>query len=89
MTRTLVLAVKEFKNEHWCGLSTLGVGGVDVVAEKYKKIDEHFSFEGNHRVRLFRFWDNVHFKVPTGVKLNIESVPSALAPPTKRHDKRK
>jgi hypothetical protein len=89
MTRNLVLAVKDFKNEAWCALSSLGIGGVDVVAYKVKKVDDQFTFEGNHKVRLFRFWDNVHFKIPTGVKLNIEAVPMAAAPPTRRHDRRR
>lgn len=77
--------------EQWGCLDTWGNNSVDVVAYTVKKIEDQYSFVGGHRVRLFRFWNNVHFKVPPGAAtFDITNVAKAPpAPPTKRHDKRR
>ena len=60
-------------------LDCWGNRSVDVVAEKGGLVDAKFSFLGQHRVRLFRFWDNVHFKLPPQ-RLDISKVAPAQAP---------
>jgi hypothetical protein len=55
-------------------------------------VENKYSFAGGHRVRLYRFKDNVHWRIPAGVELDISRVDpttgnGAAQPPRRRHDK--
>jgi hypothetical protein len=51
-----------------------------ICGESVRMKDENFSFAGGHRVRVYLFKKNVHWKIPEGVSLDISSVPAAQAP---------
>jgi hypothetical protein len=74
--------VRLVNNARWGALAYLGETH-EICAEKGDCIDQKFSFAGQHRVRLWRFRKNVHWKIPTGVDLDISGVQRA-APPRRR-----
>jgi hypothetical protein len=57
----------------------------DICGEKVDCIDQKYSFAGQHRVRLYRFKKNVHWRIPIGVNLDIADVPPAEAPRRQHH----
>lgn len=66
----------------------LGSHAYDVIGEDVKQLND-ISFIGGHRVRLYRFKKNVHFKLPpSGVELNIVDVPAAAGPQLRRPQQR-
>jgi hypothetical protein len=89
MSDSITLPVCTFENERWAGMSQ-GKSAVDVVAYHWKHVDDHFAFLGGHRHRRFRFWHNVHFRVPVEPQFNIAQVPIPVPPPVvkSRHGKR-
>jgi hypothetical protein len=81
VSQRITLPVKIFQNERWAELSVHAPSSShDICAEKVNKRDEQFSFIGGHRVRLYAFKKNVHWRIPAGVTLDISAVPAALAP---------
>ena len=76
---TITVPVKLVNGEKWADLSALALTH-DIVGEKVHKADENFSFAGGHRVRLFKFKKNVHFKVPVGKDLDITNVTQPTVP---------
>ncbi len=75
--------VKTVNGEQWADLGALAIAH-DIVGEKVDKKDDSFSFAGGHRVRLYKFKKNVHFKVPTGTTLDITAVSAPNAPAPRR-----
>jgi hypothetical protein len=72
------VSVKDFNGENWGDLAVIAPTH-DIVGEKVSKIEENFSFIGGHRVRLYRFKKNVHWKIPVGVLVDISAVAPAGA----------
>jgi len=80
--------IKVVNKEKWADLGALALTH-EIVAEKCNKVEENYSFAGGHRVRLWKFKKNVHFKVPSGVDLDISGVAPAVAPtPPRRQGNR-
>lgn len=77
--------VKIINSERWAQLNVFGESH-EVCAEKFKVKDNNFSFAGGHRVRLLSVKKNVHWKIPTGIALDIQEVKVAEEPP-RRHPK--
>ena len=73
------IPVKSHKNVQWGQLSMLG-SSWDIVGEKVQRVNDKFSLFGQHRVRLYRFKKNVHFKIPEGTDLDISRVRPDRAP---------
>jgi hypothetical protein len=51
-----------------------------ICAEDVRLKTESFSFAGQHRVRLYSFKKNVHWKIPDGIPLDIAGVAPATPP---------
>lgn len=66
---------------NWACLNYLGDKHI-VAAEKCKIDDNSYSFKGGHRVRLDRLEANVHWRLPSGIDLDITGV--AVATPQRR-----
>jgi hypothetical protein len=66
--------------ERWGQLSAFGDAHL-ICGETVKLRDEKFSFAGQHRVRLYSFKKNVHWKIPDGIPLDIAAVPPAASAP--------
>jgi len=79
MRSRVIVPVKNLRGENWGDLAALAYSH-EICGEK---VDERkdISFAGGHRVRLFKFTKNVHWKIPTGIELDISDVPPASTPP--------
>jgi len=80
MPERVCIPVKNVNGENWAQLTVFGNRHILCGEEMYTK-RENFSFAGGHRVRLFEIRNNVHWKIPVGVKLDIAEVAPAGAPP--------
>lgn len=88
MSRTVSLPTKVVSQRLWAEVSSLGPSlTYEVVGEVVHPVNDMYSFAGGHRVRLYRFKKNVHFRVPDGVEINISSV--APAEPARRQPPRR
>lgn len=67
------IPIKIVNGQRWGDLSVFGLNH-EICAERGEKKDDAFSFAGGHRVRLFRFRKNVHWKIPDGIDLDISGV---------------
>ena len=79
MANHVQVPVKVVGTERWGQLNVFGDNHL-ICAESVKLKDEKFSFAGGHRVRLYSFKKNVHWKVPEGVTLDISAISPADAP---------
>lgn len=68
--------LKEVNGEYWGELQRISDGQHFICGEKVKLVKENYSFAGGHRVRLYSFRKNVHWKIPIGVELDIADVPT-------------
>ena len=84
MRTTLSVPLKKHGSDLWGDLCSFGHHTIEVVAEKFNRKNENYSFVGGHRVRLYKATKNVHFKVPQGVDIDISAVASGPAPPARR-----
>ncbi len=75
--------VKIVGAERWGQLSHLGDTHL-ICGETVKLKEENFSFAGQHRVRLYSFKKNVHWKIPEGIPLDIAAVAPAVEPRRKQ-----
>lgn len=73
------IPVKKVNGEDWAELNIFG-NSHDFCGEKFKVKMENFSFSGGHRVRLYTIKNNVHWKIPAGVSLDIGAVAPATSP---------
>jgi hypothetical protein len=69
MRPTITLSIKVINNEKWADLTVHGESHL-ICGEKWEQRSD-MSFAGQHRVRLFRFKKNVHWKIPDGTDLDI------------------
>jgi hypothetical protein len=65
--------IKTHNGEKWAELSHYGLAH-EICGEKVFQKDQMFSFAGGHRVRLYAFKKNVHWKIPVGSTLDISEV---------------
>lgn len=79
MSRFCRIPVKEMKSGNWGDLGALGPRAFDIVGDRVDQ-KRDLSFAGNHRVRLYRFFDSVHFRIPEGIQLDIAGVAPGSAP---------
>lgn len=71
--------LKEWDGHKWAQLNLLALTH-EICGETVKMKDGAYSFAGGHRVRLYSFKKNVHWKVPEGVSLDISGVEPGAAP---------
>jgi hypothetical protein len=71
--------VKTVGSDRWGQLSAFGEAHL-ICGENVKLKDQNLSFAGGHRVRLFSFKKNVHWKIPEGISLDIAGVAPAGSP---------
>lgn len=62
----------------WGNLSALGITH-EIVGETVKLRDDKYSFAGGHRVRLFHFKKNVHWRI-SSAEFDITDVKPATPP---------
>jgi hypothetical protein len=80
MAEHVRVPVKVIGTDRWAQLNLLGDAHL-ICGETVKLKDEKYSFAGQHRVRLYSFKKNVHWKIPEGVSLDIAAVAPAAAAP--------
>ena len=85
MRSRIPVPVKIVNGERWGDLAALATSH-EICAEKVNP-KGNISFAGQHRVRLYKFTKNVHWKIPTGVELDISEVLPASVP-TRRGQRR-
>lgn len=73
MKPRISVPVKVVGGDQWAELHLFGLVH-EICGEEVKLLKENFTFAGQHRVRLYKFKKNVHWKVPLGTKLDIEAV---------------
>jgi hypothetical protein len=81
MRSRVLVPVKVVRGENWGDLAALAHSH-EICGEKVDARG-NFSFAGQHRVQLYKFTKNVHWKLPIGVELDISEVPPA-SPPRRR-----
>jgi hypothetical protein len=83
--RRVTVPIKVVNGEDWAELSALAPSHTHHVCAEFGKLaDNKLSFAGGHRVRLFHLKKNVHWRIPTGMTLDISEVPEAPTPPARR-----
>lgn len=87
MRDRISVPIKIINSERWGELSALSLTH-DICGEVVNLIDEKFTLAGGHRVRLYRFKKNVHWRVPQGIELDISAVALPRSPPRKQAAKR-
>lgn len=92
MSDTLPVPLRTHGKERWGALDGWGNHVVEVVAERFELKNDSYTFLGGHRVRLYKLYNNMHFKAPPAT-LDIRNVQPAQAPPAtqpivRRHDRR-
>ena len=71
--------VKIVGTERWGHLSAFGEGHL-ICGESVKLKNEKYSFAGGHRVRLYAFKKNVHWRIPEVAAIDISAVSPAIPP---------
>jgi hypothetical protein len=77
---TITVPVKVIGTDRWAQLNFFG-DSHSICGEKVKSIEENYTFAGGHRVRLYVFKKNVHWKIPAGISLDVGKVNPAAPPP--------
>lgn len=72
--------VKTVGTERWGQLNLLSDTHL-ICGESVKLKENNYSFAGQHRVRLYSFKKNVHWKIPEGISLDVTGVAPAGAAP--------
>ena len=79
MPEIIRIPVKVVNNEKWAQLNLFGNTHV-ICGERFKPKKENYTFAGGHRVRLFTVKNNVHWRIPSGIQLDIREVAPANQP---------
>lgn len=77
---SIPVPIKKFSGDYWGDLCSFGTHSVEIVGEVVHKRNDNFPFIQGHRVRLFKFKKNVHFKVPAGTDIDISGVQPGKSP---------
>jgi hypothetical protein len=88
MSDRICIPVKIVGSDRWGQLSAFGNQHI-ISGERCDVKDQNYSFSGGHRVRLYSIKQNVHWKIPAGIQLDVSQVaPATLAaakqPPRRR-----
>lgn len=75
--------IRKVGSTQWGDLSAFA-STHEFVGEKVEKINDNFSFAGQHRVRLYRFRKTVHWLIPHSVRLDISDVELPTTKPARR-----
>lgn len=79
MTTHIQVPVRVVGTQKWGNLNALGVSH-EICGETVNLKDANFSFAGGHRVRLYHFRKNVHWRITTGMDIDIAEVQPATSP---------
>jgi hypothetical protein len=79
MAETISIPIKVVNGVKWGDLSALGLAH-EVCGETFKSKPD-LSFAGGHRVRLYYVKKNVHWRVSTGIEVDIAAVEPATPAP--------
>jgi hypothetical protein len=79
-SKSYTFPVKKVGRDEWLDLTAHGVAH-NFVCEAFKLKDENFTFAGGHRVRLFHFKKNIHWKAPSGTDVDISEMEVAATSP--------
>lgn len=80
MTETISLPIKRVNGESWAEISAHGASSTHYLCGENVSQAKDLSFAGGHRVRLYKFKKNVHWKIPVGIDLDIADLLPAQAP---------
>lgn len=81
MAERIYLPVKTVGGDKWAEISAVAPQWThEICGETVRPKDLNYTFAGQHRVRLYKFKKNVHWKVPVGVNLDISGVQPATPP---------
>jgi hypothetical protein len=85
LVKHIQVPIKVVAGERWGQLNYFGDAHL-ICGEVVKQKNENFSFAGGHRVRLFSFKKNVHWRIPEDfpMELDIASVAPAVPPRRKQ-----
>jgi hypothetical protein len=78
MARHVLVPIKVVNKQDWGDLSVLGVTH-EFVGETVKLKNDKLSFAGGHRVRLYHFKKNVHWRI-SSAEFDITDVAPASPP---------
>jgi hypothetical protein len=76
---------KVIDGTRWGELSLLAEHHL-ICGEDVREKNHNYTLAGQHRVRLYSFKKNVHWKIPEGIALDVARVPPA--DPPRRHQRR-
>jgi hypothetical protein len=79
MSNHVLVPTKRVNGSLWGDLTVFGHHHL-ICGEKVDLKDDGLSFAGGHRVRLYSFKKNVHWKIPEGTSIDISDVTPASAP---------
>jgi hypothetical protein len=78
-TNHFPLPVVDHNGYKWGALSYFGNKQI-ISAETFRTDDDKYSFRGGHRVRLYELKNNIYWRIPAGVELDISMVMPAEPP---------
>jgi hypothetical protein len=76
MAERASIPVRVVNGEKWGDLNSIQ-STHEICGEKVDMVNSNFSFAGGHRVRLYRFRKNVHWRIPAAITLDITDVKPA------------
>jgi hypothetical protein len=79
LTAKISVPVKIVQGDRWGELNFFGNQHI-ISGERLSIKDQNYSFAGGHRVRLYLIKQNVHWKIPTGIQLDVSQVAPAEMP---------
>lgn len=85
MADSVRVPTKIIDGARWGQLSLLADHHL-ICGEDVREKNRNFTFAGQHRVRLYSFKKNVHWKIPEGLQLDVAGV--APAEPPRRPQRR-
>ncbi len=83
MSDSIRVPVKTIGSDRWGQLNVFGEHHL-ICAEKVTVREQNYTFAGQHRVRLYSFKKNVHWKIPEGIQLDVAGVTPAQPPPRRQ-----
>lgn len=78
------IPVRIVGKQKWAMLTACGGPNHIIVGEKFACKDQQYSFADGHRVRLYSVKQNVHWKIPEGIDLDVSGVTPAGDPPRRK-----
>jgi hypothetical protein len=82
MADRIGVPVKVIDGVRWGQLNLIAESHL-ICGEIVREKNQSFTLAGQHRVRLYSFKKNVHWRIPDGISLDVTGVPPANPP--RRH----